>query len=134
MDLARPFPVTEDGNKYLMVVSDYFSKWPEAYAIPNQEATTIATMLTTGSADLGSQWNYIRAKAETSSQTYSKVQGIRKTRTTLLHPQSDGMVERFNRTMEEHLSKVVAEHQKDWDRHLPLFLLAYRSAVHDTTG
>ena len=113
MDLARPFPVTEDGNKYLMVVSDYFSKWPEAYAIPNQEATTIATMLTTGSADLGSQWNYIRAKAETSSQTYSKVQGIRKTRTTLLHPQSDGMVERFNRTMEEHLSKVVAEYQKD---------------------
>ena len=44
------------------------------------------------------------------------------------------MVERFNRTMEEHRSKMVAEHQKDWDRHLPLFLLAYRSAVHDTTG
>ena len=44
------------------------------------------------------------------------------------------MVERFNRTMEEHLSKVVAEHQKYWDQHLLLFLLAYQSAVHDTTG
>ena len=36
--------------------------------------------------------------------------------------------------MEEHLWKMVGECQKDWDRHLPLFLLAYRSAVHDTTG
>ena len=60
--------------------------------------------------------------------------GIRKTRTTPCHPQSDGMVERFNKTMEEHLSKVVDEHQKDWDRHLPFLLMAYRAAVHDTTG
>ena len=45
VDIAGPFPVTEDGNKYIMVVSDYFSKWPEAYAIRNQEATTVATTL-----------------------------------------------------------------------------------------
>ena len=35
--------------------------------------------------------------------------------------------------MEKHLSKVVAEYEKDWDRHLLLFLLVYHSAVHDTT-
>ena len=44
------------------------------------------------------------------SQRVSEVLGIRKTRTTPLHPQSDGMVERINRIVEEHLSKVVAEH------------------------
>ena len=59
--------------------------------------------------------------------------GIKKTRTTLLHPLSDGMVERFNRTVEEYLRKVVSEQQKDWDEHIPRFLLAYRSAVHDST-
>ena len=37
--------MTEDGNKYIMVVMDYFSIWPEAYAIRNQEATTVATTL-----------------------------------------------------------------------------------------
>mgnify|MGYP005983619239 CR=1 FL=1 len=58
-------------------------------------------------------------------QMVTEVLGIRKTRTIPLHLQSDGMVERFNRTMEEHISKVVGEHQKDWDRYLPLFLLAY---------
>ena len=45
VDIASPFPVTEAGNKYIMIVSDYFSKWPETFAIPNQETTTVAKML-----------------------------------------------------------------------------------------
>ena len=45
VDIADPFPVTEDGDKYIMVVSDYFSKWPIPYAIPSQEARTVAKML-----------------------------------------------------------------------------------------
>ena len=63
-----------------------------------------------------------------------KLLGINKTRTTPLHPQSDGMVERFNQTLIEHLAKVVDENQRDWDRHIPLFHMAYRSAIHTTTG
>lgn len=63
-----------------------------------------------------------------------KFLGMNKTRTTPLHPQSDGMVERFNRTIEEHLKKVVDAHQKDWDEHIPLFLMAYRLAIHNTTS
>ena len=45
-------------------------------------------------------------------QKVTEVLGIRKTRTTPLYPHSDGMVERFNRTMEEHLSKVMANIKK----------------------
>ena len=56
-----------------------------------------------------------------------------KTRTTPLHLQSDGMVERFNRTIETQLSMFVDHHHQDWDQHVPLLLMAYRSAVHDTT-
>ncbi|XP_055922841.1 uncharacterized protein LOC129953626 [Eupeodes corollae] len=59
---------------------------------------------------------------------------IKKTRTTPLHPQSDGMVERFNRTLKEHLCKIVDNNQRDWFRHIPLFLMAYRSARHSSTG
>ena len=59
--------------------------------------------------------------------------GIRKTRTTPLHPQSDRMVA-LNRTLEQHLSKVVDENQTDWDQRIPLFLMAYRSSVHNTIG
>jgi hypothetical protein len=56
--------------------------------------------------------------------------GVSKTRTTPLHPQSDGMVEPYIKTIEEHLRKVVAPQQRDWDERLPLFLLAYRAASH----
>ena len=59
--------------------------------------------------------------------------GIKKTRTTPYHTQSDGMVECFNRTLEAQLSKFADQNQKDWDEHIPSFLMAYRSATHDTT-
>ena len=60
--------------------------------------------------------------------------GMTKTRTTPLHPQSDGMVEHFNRTLEAQLSMFVEDHQRDWDQLVPLMLMAYRTAVHETTG
>ena len=60
--------------------------------------------------------------------------GIHKMRTTPLHPQSDRMVERFNCTIEDQLSKFMDVDLKDWDTHVPLLLMAYRTAVHDTTG
>ena len=60
--------------------------------------------------------------------------GIEKTRTTPYRPQSDGLVERANRTIENMLASFVSQNQKDWDEHLPLLMLAYRSAQHETTG
>ena len=67
-------------------------------------------------------------------QELCKLLGIQKTRTTALHPQSDGMVERFNRTILNHLSMYVSRNQTDWDLHIPMLLLAYRSAMHEATG
>ncbi len=49
-----------------------------------------------------------------------------------LHPQSDGMVKRFNRAIEAQLSKFVDAHHRDWDRYVPL-LLVYRTSVHEST-
>ena len=51
-----------------------------------------------------------------------EILGIHKTQTTPLHPQSDGMVERYNCTIEAQLSAVVEAKQKDWDKHVPLLL------------
>ncbi len=62
-----------------------------------------------------------------------KLLRINKCRTTALHPQLNGKVERFNRTLLQHLSKVVDEHQEDWDHYFALFTLAYQSSVHEST-
>jgi len=55
--------------------------------------------------------------------------GIKKTRTTAL--QSDGQVERQHQSILQYLSKFIEENQRDWDRWVPMFLLAYRSSKHE---
>ncbi|GBM23666.1 hypothetical protein AVEN_117409-1 [Araneus ventricosus] len=45
LDILGPFPVTTKGNRYVLVLMDYFTKWPEAIPIPVQEASTVAEEL-----------------------------------------------------------------------------------------
>ena len=45
MDILGPLPETECGNKYIVVIDDYFTKWKEAYPMRNMEATTVANIL-----------------------------------------------------------------------------------------
>jgi hypothetical protein len=59
---------------------------------------------------------------------------VSKTCTMPLHPQLNGMVERYIKTVKDHLRKVVASHQGDWDTRLTTFLLVYRASTHDTMG
>ncbi|CAG2207589.1 unnamed protein product [Mytilus edulis] len=63
-----------------------------------------------------------------------RVLNIKKTRTTPYHPQSDGMVEKFNGTLAKMLSAYVNDNHDDWDEYLPYVMMAYRSAEHETTG
>ena len=60
--------------------------------------------------------------------------GINRTQTTAYHPEGNGQVERFNRTLESMLAKVIADHQRDWDEHIQIALFAYRTAIHDSKG
>ena len=45
MDIVGSFPKSDQGNKYVLTISDYFTRWTEAYSIPNQEAVTIEEMI-----------------------------------------------------------------------------------------
>ena len=42
IDILGPLPETNRGNRCVTVVVDMYGKWPEAYALPNQEADTVA--------------------------------------------------------------------------------------------
>ncbi|GBM29862.1 Retrovirus-related Pol polyprotein from transposon 412 [Araneus ventricosus] len=139
LDILGPFPVTTKGNRYVLVLMDYFTKWPEAIPIPDQEASTVAEELVRSRISGYGVPMILHSDQSTNFNSalfteLCKILGILKTRTTALQSESDGMVERFNRTILNHLSLFVSRSQTDWDTHLTLFLLAYRSAEHEVTG
>ncbi|CAK9820223.1 Retrovirus-related Pol polyprotein from transposon 412 [Anthophora quadrimaculata] len=137
-DIVGPLPKSSSGNRYALVIVDYFSKWPEVIPLPNQRATTIATALlrdvvSRHGVPLELHSDQGRSFESTVFKELMQLLGIKKTRTTPLHPQSDGLVERMIRTLLQYLSFYIADNQKDWDQWIPLFLLAYRSSRHETT-
>ena len=138
IDVLGPLPVSERGNRYLLIVADYFTKWVEAYPLENQRAEIVAEVLVKEFISRFGVPMQIHSDQGRNfeSAVFSGVcnlLGIDKTRTTALHPESDGMVERFNRTLENQLAIFVERHQKDWDDHVPLLMMSYRSAVHEST-
>jgi transposase InsO family protein len=114
---------------------EYFTKWSEVYAIPNQEAATVAETLVANffcrfGIPLELHSDQARNFESHLLQEVLQRLAVSKTRTTPLHPQSDGMVERYIKTIEEHLRKVVASHQKDWDEGLLLSILQRDSMIY----
>ncbi|UYV72285.1 K02A2.6-like, partial [Cordylochernes scorpioides] len=139
IDIMGPLPRSDKGNRYILVAMDYFTKWPEAFPLADQEAETVAeTFISQFFSRFGVPMQiHTDQRRNFESRLFAqmcKLLGSHKTRTTPLHPQSDGMVERFNRTLASQLSLFVAQNQRDWDSQLPILLMAYRSSVHETTG
>ena len=139
LDFLGPLPSSNFGNKNIIIVADYFSKWSKAVPMSNQEAHRVAELLVKEvvcrfGVPLLIHSDQGRNFESAVFTEMCQLLGIQKTRTTAYHPQSDGMVERFNRTLEDQLAKFVDYHQRDWDEHIPYLMLAYRSAVHESTG
>ena len=117
---------------------DYLTKWPEVFAAPNQTVETIAQLLIEKIvcrhgvpakllSDRGA--NFL---SELLEEIY-RLLGTKKVNTSAYHPQTDGLVERFNRTLTEMLSKTVDASGRDWDRRLPYVLFAYRASIQEST-
>ena len=139
MDILDVCDPTPDGFRYILVIADYFSKWTEAFPIKNKCADTVADVLVDKiilrfamplviHSDQGREFENGLMKS------LCNLLGCVKTRTAPYHPESDGMVERFNRTCLMMLSMFVNDRRDNWHKLLPFVMHAYRTSVHESTG
>jgi hypothetical protein len=131
--------MSDKGNRYVLVLCDYWTRWASVFALPNQTAQACADAIVNGFVTIFGVPRQIHSDQGRNFESelfaeMSKLLGITKTRTTPYRPQSDGMCERYNRSMLMMLRAVVNEDRTDWDDWLPHIALAYNSSAHETTG
>ena len=139
IDILGPLNQSYSNNQFILVVGCYFTKWKEAFAIPNHTSAIVADKLVQEvflRFGFPAQIHSDQGK-EFESQLFKEIcslLGVEKTRTCAYRPQSDGLIERFNRTLISMLSMFVDQNQQDWDDHLPYVMAAHRATQHKSTG
>ena len=139
MDLLDVSVISAKGYIYILVVCDYFTKYTEAYPLKDKTARCVADALMDIwlprygfplflHSDQGKEFDNAMI------HKLSELLGTVKTKTTPYHPRSDGLVERFNRTLLAMLAMFVSQEHDNWDDLLPFMMLAYNTTVHTTTG
>ena len=138
MDLFGPLKTTSSGKKYILCITDAFSKYAELVAIPDKEATTVASALFSRwlcrhglpleiVSDNGTEFcNQVIEKLLT-------LLNIQKTTTTPYHPQSNAQVEVCNKTIAKYLKTKVSTDTLDWEFYLAPMMFAYNTSYHRTT-
>ena len=137
IDFMGPLPES-NRHKVIFLIGDHCTKWYEAVPLPDQRASTTATALIEHwisrfgcphiiHSDQGRNFESLLFK------NLLSLLEIDKSRTTAFHPQSNAVIERMNRTLQNMLAKCINAVQNNWSQQLPYAMMAYRSSVHEST-
>lgn len=135
MDIVGPLP-TVDGQSYVLTIVDRYTRWPEAIPMPNITAETTAkhfiktwigrfgtpTRITT---DQGRQFTSLLF------QELNHRLGVDHLQTSPYHPQANGLVERFHRSLK---TSIRCHQNENWVDALPTILLALRTQPKEDLG
>jgi len=137
IDIIGPGPVTPNGNRYILSIIDLVTRWAEAIPMKTMSGDEIAY-------HLQREWcsRYGIPKSVLSDQGQDLIAGVMKKLMKLYqvkwkvstpeHPQSNGLVERFNKSIQLILTKLLIQEPMSWDEILPYALQAYRGTYHET--
>ncbi|UYV61731.1 hypothetical protein LAZ67_1006186 [Cordylochernes scorpioides] len=139
IDFVGPLPSTKRRSKWIIVLTDYYTKYAETKAVPEATVKEVSTFLIEhiflrhGAprfliSDRGSQFTSNLMKE------VMKMCKVKHCFTTSYHPQTNGLTERLNRTLINMISMYVNTDQKNWDEILPFITHAYNTTIQETTG
>eukprot|EP00731_Ephydatia_muelleri_P004053 Em0002g229a len=138
MDIVGPLPRSRAGNKYILVICDYATRYPEAVPLKSIDAESVAEELIKVFARMGVPREILTDQgANFTSQLLAELYRLLQVhpiRTSPYHPQTDGLVERFNQTLKSMLRKTGTDGGKEWDKKIPYLLFAYREVPQASTG
>lgn len=139
IDLYGPLPSTPDGNRWIIVAVDHLTRYAETSALPASTAKDVASFLLShlilrhgAPRELLSDRG--RVFLSNAIEALLKECNIVHRTASAYHPQTNGMTERFNRTLGDMLAMYVSGDHSNWDRVLPFVTYAYNSAPQTTTG
>jgi hypothetical protein len=137
VDIVGPLERSSGGNKYILTIMDFATRYPEAIPLKTTDARTVADALCQTFTRFGVPSELL---SDRGSNFLSKVMAalldilkVVHIKTSPYHPQTNGMLERFHGTLKAMIRKTCPE-PKEWDKWLPYLLFAYREAPHTATG
>eukprot|EP00253_Pinus_taeda_P007389 PITA_07389 len=138
LDFVGPINPTSNQRTYILVATDYVTKWIEAESLAKATEDSVIQFLLhlfvryglprEIITDGGPQ--FVGNKLAATLNNYHIQHKI----TTPYHPQANGQVENSNKIIESILTKTIASHRRDWAARLPEALWAYRTTWRSTTG
>uniref|UniRef100_A0A9J7X964 Gypsy retrotransposon integrase-like protein 1 n=1 Tax=Cyprinus carpio carpio TaxID=630221 RepID=A0A9J7X964_CYPCA len=138
MDLVGPLPKSARGHEHILVIVDYATRYPEAIPLRKATSKAIAQELFLLCSRVGIPREILTDQGTPfMSRTMADLCHLLKVKqlqTTVYHPQTDGLVERFNKTLKQMLRRVAADDRRDWDQMLPYVLFGIREVPQASTG
>ncbi|PIK53020.1 hypothetical protein BSL78_10081 [Apostichopus japonicus] len=127
------------GYKSILVVTDHFTRYAQAFPTKNQKAITVARILWEKyfvHYGLPERLHTDQGRDFESKiiQELTRLLGVKKSRTSPYHPQGDPQPERFNRTLLNMLGTLEADQKEKWSQHLAVLVHAYNCSTNDSTG
>ena len=139
-DILGPVTLAKKSRaRYILVMSDLFTKYAITVALEDITAATVANaiidewIMNFGAPDVIHTDQGLNFNSEL-MRDICRIFMIEKTRTTQYHPQGNGQGERFNKVIADTLSKKFAEKPQEWDVSLPYITFVYNTTVHRTIG
>jgi len=134
-DHIGPLPTSDNGNMYILTVVDRFTRYAEAFPVKDITTEETAKILVEniicryGIPDIVGSDRGPVVVGLVLNQVF-KILGVKRVKTAAHHPQSNGVVEIFNKTLKSSLRIWSKENQRDWDELLPFALFAYNTSFH----